>query len=84
MPSVPFELLTTVINRIPAFTEIHLQRGRKLLNINQRRLPKLNKLELVTLYQSNTAKRSIIQTPSQYKMDKRNPEMIFKQTKYTV
>ena len=84
MPSVPFELLTTVINRIRAFTEIHLQRGRKLLNINQRRLPKLNKLELVTLYQSNTAKRSIIQTPSQYKMDKRNPQMIFKQTKYTV
>ena len=84
MPSVPFELLTTVINRIRAFTEIHLQRGRKLLNVNQRRLPKLNKLELVTLYQSNTAKRSIIQTPSQYKMDKRNPEMIFKQTKYTV
>ena len=84
MPSVPFELLTTVINRIRAFTEIHLQRGRKLLNVNQRRLPKLNKLELVTLYQSNTAKRSIIQTPSQYKMDKRNPQMIFKQTKYTV
>ena len=40
MPPVPFELFTTVINRIRAFTEIHLQKGRKLLNINKRQATK--------------------------------------------